>query len=256
MEILLEIEKLTKIFGGLVAIDNLDLNIHRGEIVGLIGPNGAGKSTLFNLISGFLRSSSGRILFDGKDITGFGPERTSAIGIVRSWQATTIFGHFDRTVLGNVMVASHLRDKTGFWQALFNTRRYRREGQKLEKEALRLLEFMGMLKHKDKIVMNLPAALQRCLAIVNCLATHPRLVMLDEPIAGMSAEESRDLMHRISRLRNEGYTLLIVEHNVKMVMDFCDRIAVLNYGHKIADGPPQEVRQNREVISAYLGEEG
>jgi branched-chain amino acid transport system ATP-binding protein len=256
MAILLETKKLTKRFGGLLAIDNLEFHILRGEVLGLIGPNGSGKSTLFNLISGFLCPTSGRILFDGKEITGLSPERTSGLGIVRSWQATTIFGHFERTVLENIMVASHLRERTGFWGGLLSTPGYRREGEELEKESLRLLDLMGLLEHKDRIAMNMPVALQRRLAVANCLATHPQLVMLDEPVAGMSMEESRDLMQRVSQLRNQGYTLLIVEHNVKVAMDVCDRMVVLNYGRKIAEGPPTEVRQNKEVIAAYLGEEG
>ena len=250
---LLELQRLTKCFGGLTAVNELDLSIEKGEIVGLIGPNGAGKTTVFNTISGVFRPTRGKVLFKDKDITGLEPHSVVRNGLVRTFQLTTLFG--DMTVLENILLGFHLTSRIGFWVALFNTASTRgREEQVLERAA-ELADFMGLGGKQQELAKNLPHGHQRALEMAIALASNPELLLLDEPVTGMSAEEHKEMMNKISGTRDRGITILLVEHDMRVVMDICDRICVLNFGKKIAEGSPEEICENKEVIAAYLGAE-
>jgi len=250
---LLELQKLTKSFGGLTAVNELDLSIERGEIVGLIGPNGAGKTTVFNTISGVFRPTKGKVLFKDKDITGLKPHAVVKKGLVRTFQLTTLFG--DMTVLQNILVGFHLASGMGFWAALFNTASARSGQERLLRKAAELANFMGLGQTQYELARNLPHGHQRALEMAIALAASPELLLLDEPVTGMNAEEIEQMMNRINDTRNQGITILLVEHDMRVVMDICDRICVLNFGGKIAEGSPKEVCENKEVVAAYLGTE-
>ena len=251
---LLEVRGLTKYFGGLAAVSDLDFDISKGELVGLIGPNGAGKTTLFNTISGVCSPSRGRVIFKGEDITGLKPHKIAEKGMVRTFQLTSLFKN--KTTLENVIVAHHLQSKTGFWGTLFNTPTSRREENDNKQKAIEILENLGLSPVKDKIARNLPYGQQRALGMAIALAAEPELLMLDEPVTGMNQEEIMNAMALIKRIQERGITILLVEHNMRVVMGFCERIIVLNYGKKIAEGQPKEIRGNKQVIEAYLGVEG
>jgi len=251
--VLLETRGLTKYFGGLAAVNNLDLRINQGEILGLIGPNGAGKTTVFNVISGIFPPTSGQVIFRGKDVSYLKPHEIVKKGISRTFQLTTIFKDF--TVLENVLVGCHLDTKIGFWGALFNIRATRREESKALERSLEILEFMGLEPLRDELAKNLPYGHQRALGISIALATEPELLMLDEPMTGMNPEEKRREMGLINKIGDRGITILLVEHDMKAVMTLCERIIVLNYGKKISEGSPDEITRNKDVIEAYLGAE-
>jgi len=249
---LLEVTGLSKYFGGLAAVDNVSMEAYQGEILGLVGPNGAGKTTLFNLITGFFRPSRGRIVFKGKNVTGHKPNRIAENGIVRTFQtANTLFQM--RTVRENVLIACHLQYRAGFLRVLLNTPFARREEQETEQKALELIEVMGLSPVKDEYAGNLPHGHQRMLGVCLALAANPQLLLLDEPVTGLTAEEISPFIGRLRELRDSGITVLLVEHNMRAVMGGCDRIIVLNHGRKIAEGSPEEIRSNEEVIEAYLG---
>lgn len=251
---ILELHRLRRTFGGLVAVDNLDLVVHPAEILGLIGPNGAGKTTVFNLISGLYPSTQGRVLFEGQDITALKPHRRVQRGLVRTFQLTNLYK--DVTVIQNVLLAGYENgQKVSFLGALMNTASTRAEERELRTRAEEILAFLGVSDFKDQLAKNLPYGLQKCLGISIALATRPKLLMLDEPMTGMNSEEIRMMMANIRRLREHGMTILLVEHNMRSVMEVCDRICVLNFGRKIAEGTPLEIRKNPEVIRAYLGTE-
>jgi branched-chain amino acid transport system ATP-binding protein len=251
-EMLLEIEGLTKHFGGLAAVSQVDMRVKKGEIVGLIGPNGAGKTTLFNLISGFLRPTSGKVLFDGHDITGKKPHAITKMGIGRTFQIASLFPDF--TVLENVVASFYLYPKSGFWQAVFNTPAYRKKEEYILKQAGEILQFVGLDKVKDEIAKNLPHGYQKVLGVARSLAVKPKLLLLDEPIAGMTPDEIDFSLGVFKKIRKQKITILLVEHNME-IMGLCERIIVLNFGNKIAEGSSEEVRQNEEVIQAYFGSE-
>jgi branched-chain amino acid transport system ATP-binding protein len=248
---MLETRKLTKDFKGLRAVSNLDLNIDSQEIVGIIGPNGAGKTTTFDLITGFLQPTSGDIIFEGEDITGRKPHMIAKSGIIRTFQLDRIFHNF--TVLQNVVAASHLCARIGFWEAVLNTSRYNKKDKNTWDYSRKILEFVGLDDKKDEIARNLSHGHQKMLGIAIALAANPKLLLLDEPLAGMNPTEVARTLEIIAEIRGRGIVVLLIEHNMRAVMSICDKIVVLNFGTEIARGSPEELKQNEEVIRAYLG---
>jgi branched-chain amino acid transport system ATP-binding protein len=247
---LLELHKVTKHFRGLVAVDDFNMGVDGGELVGLIGPNGAGKSTIFNLITGVLQLTSGKITFNGIDITGKRPHEVAELGIGRTFQLNPLFSDF--TVLENVVASFHLRPKSSFLDTLFNTGTYRRNEANIREQSLEILNLLGLDKVRNELGKNLPHGHRLILGIARALAVEPKLLLLDEPTRGMSLEEIDLALGAIERVCQEGVTIVLVEHNME-VIDFCDRVIVINFGKKIAEGPVDQVRKNEEVVKAYLG---
>jgi branched-chain amino acid transport system ATP-binding protein len=249
---LLELKNVSKHFGGLAAINQLDMAAGEGEIVGLIGPNGAGKTTVFNVVTGFYRPDRGKVLLDGEDISGLEPHFVAKRGIVRTFQLTTLFSGL--TVLDNVLVGLHLVSRLGFREAIFDTRAYRDKEKKIKQDAMDILAFIGLGGLESELARNLPYGRQRLLSISIALAARPRLLLLDEPLAGMNPREVTTMMDLIRLIRDRrGVGIVLVEHNVRAVTSLCERIVVLNFGQKIAEGSAEEIRQNQDVINAYLG---
>lgn len=248
-------DKLTMRFGGLTAVNNLNLNVDKNQIVSVIGPNGAGKTTVFNMISGIYKPSEGEIYFKGKCINGLRPDEIAKCGISRTFQTIRLYKNL--TVLENVMIAHHLRIKSGLFPAVLRFPSAVREEKKMLEESLALLEESGLVDYKDNVASSLPYGLQRKLEIVRALATSPSLILLDEPAAGMNPKETNDLADYIKKIREDhDLTILIIEHHMNFVMTISDRIYVLDFGKTIAYGPPQSIQNNQLVINAYLGEEG
>lgn len=251
---MLRVEKVSKYFGGLAAISDVDLDVIDSEILGIIGPNGAGKTTFFNVISGFLPPTSGKVIFDGRDITGLKAHKVAHLGMSRIFQASVLFMKI--SVLDNVFTGYHMSYRTNILKRLARAPSALREERELKQKALSTLEFMGLGALKDEIARNLSHGHQRALGICLALATNPKLLLLDEPVTGMNPVETETMIDLIRRIRDQGITVIMVEHDMKAVMSLCHRIIVLNYGRKIAEGPPEDIRKNREVVEAYLGKEG
>ena len=246
---ILEVRDLTRRFGGLVAVSDLSLSVEEGEIRGLIGPNGAGKTTTFNVISGFYPPSEGRVLFRGEDVAGMSTNAIAARGLVRTFQATTLFQEL--TVLENVLVGRHLKARTGPFRALLGADRPREEAARAR--AIEILDFFGLGERREDPGLSLPHGLQRALGVAVAFAAEPKLLLLDEPFTGMNPEETRRMMEIVRKVRDRGITILLVEHDMQAVMGLCDRITVLNFGRLLAEGTPGEVRRHPDVIEAYLG---
>ena len=246
---ILEVRNLSRSFGGLVAVSDLSFSVGEGEIRGLIGPNGAGKTTTFNVISGFYPPSAGRVLFRGEDVSGMGTSAIAARGLVRTFQATTLFQEL--TVLENVLVGCHLHARPGPLRALFGADR-RQEAAARDK-AIGILDFFELGERGDDLAMSLPHGLQRTLGVAVAFAADPGLLLLDEPFTGMNPEETRRMMEIARKVRDRGVTLLLVEHDMQAVMGLCDRITVLDFGRLLTEGAPDEVRRHPDVIEAYLG---
>jgi branched-chain amino acid transport system ATP-binding protein len=249
----LELRGLTRRFGGLVAVAGLDLIVNPGELVGLIGPNGAGKTTVFNLITGFLRPSSGNVIFDGEDITRQKPHSIAQKGIVRTFQSTSVFSAL--TVLQNIVAACHLKPRTGFWEAALHTPGSKKKQGYAFDRALEITQLVGLDNAKDTLAGSLPHGHKRMLGIAIALAAEPKVLLVDEPLAGMNAEEVSEAMDLIHRIWQRGTSILLIEHNMRAVMSSCQRLAVLNFGKKIAEGSPEDIRKNEDVVQAYLGVE-
>ena len=249
---LLEIEGLTKQFWGLTAVNDFTMHVNAGEIVGLIGPNGAGKSTIFNLVTGIHLATSGKIVFEGQDITNKKPHQVAALGIGRTFQLNPLFNEF--TVLENVSASFHLRPRSSFLSTFFNTAQYRQNEAYIQEKSAEILYLVGLEKVKDELAKNLPHGYQKMLGVARALATQPRLIMLDEPLGGMNPSEIEFSLNSIRKMREQGMTILIVEHNMQ-ILDLCDRVVVISFGQKICEGPPKEVRENEDVIAVYFGGE-
>lgn len=249
---LLETVRLTKHFGGLDAVSDVDIYVRKGEMVGIIGPNGAGKTTLFNLITGFLRPTKGRVEFGEKDIVGQKPHVIAGMGIGRTFQLNPLFADF--TVFQNVAASFYLQPKSSLLAAFFNFPTYHRNEAYISEKALEVLELLGLNGVKDELAKNLPQGYQKMLGIARALATNPKLLLLDEPIGGMSPGEIESTMKIVEKIRDSGVTILLVEHNMQ-IMDIVDRVFVINFGRKIATGTIEELRENKEVIEAYFGAE-
>lgn len=254
-EYIIETIKVSKSFGGLIAVNEVDLQVPKGFIYSIIGPNGAGKTTLFNCISGFYTPESGDILYYGSPIQGMPTNFISSQGISRTYQNVRLFGNL--TAMENVLIGLHNKLKSNWLDALIHSPRSARENTWSLQEAVRLLEFVGLRGYGDFLASNLPYGLQRRLEIARALANNPRLLLLDEPTAGMNIQETTDLTQFIRRLRDElEISIILIEHDMKVVMGISDRISVLDYGMKIAEGSPSEIQSNSRVIEAYLGPGG
>jgi branched-chain amino acid transport system ATP-binding protein len=249
---MLEVRNLTQQFGGITALEDVSFTVARGEITGVIGPNGAGKTTLFNIVTGIYAQTSGSVALEGKDISSLPAEKLAAKGLVRTFQNIELFGNM--TVLENVMLGMHTRSHSGIMACLFKTPWQLREERIIREQAAEWLEFCGISGLAEQKAANLPFGQGRLLEIARAMAVKPSIMLMDEPAAGLNNRETAQLAVLIRKIRATGVTVVLVEHDMELVMDICDRIIVLNLGKKLAEGTPREIQENQAVISAYLGE--
>lgn len=248
---LLETRDLTKRFGGLLAVDNLNLRVDKGEILGLIGPNGSGKTTIYNMITGVLPCTRGKVIWKGEDITGLKPHAIAKRGLVRTWQANELFK--EMSVFENMLVGHYLHQKVSLIGVFFSSSLSKHDENESKQRAIDALKQWALIDFKDELAKNLPHGHQRALGVLMALSTDPELLLLDEPVTGMNMQEIKTMTNMIKAIRDSGITVVVVEHNVRAVMSLCDRIIVVNEGRKIAEGSPQEIQNNSAVIDVYLG---
>jgi branched-chain amino acid transport system ATP-binding protein len=249
---MLRLQGITKVFGGLIALEEVSFSVEDGTITGIIGPNGAGKTTLFNIVSGIYPQNSGNVYLGGGNISRFAPEKLARLGLVRTFQNVELFGQM--TVLENVMVGLHTKSKSGILSCAFKLPGHIREEKYIRERGLQWLEFTGMVELAEVKAGNLPFGKGRLLEIARALALEPRMILMDEPAAGLNSHETIGLAALIRRIRESGVTVVLVEHDMDLVMDVCDTVVVLNLGRKLAEGTPREIQENTAVITAYLGE--
>ena len=249
---MLRLEGISKIFGGLTALEDVSLSVTKGSITGIIGPNGAGKTTLFNIVTGLYAQTSGQVYLGEKDISLLAAERLASLGLVRTFQNVELFGQM--TVLENVMVGLHTKSKSGIFSCAFKLPGQIREEKYIKEKGIQWLEFTGLADLADLTASSLPFGKGRLLEISRALAVEPKIILMDEPAAGLNSRETMELAGLIRRIKGLGITVVLVEHDMELVMDICESIIVLNLGKKLACGTPREIQENPSVISAYLGE--